>query len=291
VAKFVAFAVYAAAVLSPQAVAYTRLRWGATAGLLAYATLCGLALVFTGPLFALEVATVFGACGLFIAMSVKAKFGAERVYLSATVPLLLTAAVSFALLLNFKGDMTVREYIDRTLSVQLESNAQETSDSAQQPKLDPKVEERIERLKGFVVLAYPSINIALIALLVLIHLIWLKELWPETAKRANIQDLSTWRAREFLIWPFLASGFTLLAPKDSMLFAMGLNLFIIMTLPFLFQGMAITSFFMKKYNLPKIARAFVYILLFSQLWVVILVFIGLADVWADLRKLKGAQAV
>ncbi|HDH96951.1 MAG TPA: DUF2232 domain-containing protein, partial [Proteobacteria bacterium] len=189
--------------------------------------------------------------------------------------------------LNFRGDMTVREYIEHSISGQLEI---ETGEGGGEPRrMDPEVKERLERFRWFLVSAYPAINISFIALLVLLHLIWLKELWSDVAERAGIRDLSVWRAREYLVWPFLAAGFSLLAPRDSVLFLVGLNLFIVATLPFLFQGMAIASFFMKKYGLPRFARALLYILIFSQPWFIILIFVGLADIWADLRKLKGAR--
>ena len=288
--NYVAYAVYAVAILIPQAIVYARLRWGIGAAIIVYLALFGISYAFGGPFFALEFGAVFGAAGLFLSIFAKTKTGVERVFLYTFIPLLLTSLLNFAALVKFQDKWDIKGHIARSIAPIQPEKAPAQGAIPEQQKIEPKLQERLEQLKKILMITFPSINVILLAILVLIHLIWLKVLWPELAKERGFYELSRWRVKEYFIWPFLVSGFSMLLPKNSPLFVAGLNIFIISTIPFLFQGMSILSFFMRKYKFPLVARVITYVLVFSQIWLILLVFVGLADIWADLRKLKSVTA-
>lgn len=288
--NLIAVGVYAIAVLIPQAIVYARLKWGLGAGIVAYLILCAITYAFAGPFFALEFGAVFGAAGLFLSIFAKNKFGVERVFLYTLIFIIVTSLLNFATTLKYRDKWNVKEHISKSIGALPELSPKDEGKSQKPKEIDPKIQERMEQAKKILMLTFPSINVVLLSVLVLIHLLLLKEIWHKLAKERGFYDLTRWRAKEFFIWPFLVSGFSIILPKDSALFAIGLNIFIISCLPFLFQGMSLLSFFMKKYKFPLVARAIAYVLVFSQVWFIILIFLGLADIWADLRKLKSVTA-
>jgi uncharacterized protein YybS (DUF2232 family) len=59
---------------------------------------------------------------------------------------------------------------------------------------------------------------------------------------------------------------------------------------YFFQGLAIVASLLNKWSVPMLIRVLIYALIFIQTYgIIILSFLGLADVWADFRKLDQAD--
>ncbi len=100
----------------------------------------------------------------------------------------------------------------------------------------------------------------------------------------------TWQLPERLIWLVIAGAVGTLLPLDATRI-LGINLLIPISLVYCFQGLAIFSFFVHKWNVPILLRSFLYVMIvFQSLGTVFLLGIGLADIWLDLRKLKTPPA-
>ncbi len=70
----------------------------------------------------------------------------------------------------------------------------------------------------------------------------------------------------------------------------GLNGLIIMLTIYFFQGIAVVSFFLNHKQFPRIARVFIYSMIFiQQLFLVLVVACGFFDTWFDFRKLSPKQ--
>jgi len=66
-----------------------------------------------------------------------------------------------------------------------------------------------------------------------------------------------------------------------------INALIIGGILYFFQGLAVFSFFLHKWNLPMLLRSFLYVMvIFQSFGTLILIGTGLADVWFDLRKIR-----
>ncbi len=99
-----------------------------------------------------------------------------------------------------------------------------------------------------------------------------------------------WQLPERLVWLVIAGAVCTLLPLDATRIV-GINLLIPTSIIYCFQGLAIFSFFVHKWNVPILLRSFLYVMIvFQSLGTVILLGIGLADVWLDLRKLKTPPA-
>ena len=104
--------------------------------------------------------------------------------------------------------------------------------------------------------------------------------WPE---------YNSWKLPEPMVWLVVVGGITaflLPAPLDIV----GLNVLIICTTLYFFQGLAIVTSLLNRWSVPRLIRVLIYALIFIQTYgIIILSFLGLADVWADFRKLNSAS--
>lgn len=110
-----------------------------------------------------------------------------------------------------------------------------------------------------------------------------------TAKGVFFPDfgrLNHWKAPDALIWLFIGCGGMLLMPGNS-LKMLGLNgLMILLTVYFL-QGIAVVSYYFEKKRFPRALRLFLYTLIALQQFILLLIIgLGLFDIWLNFRKLK-----
>jgi uncharacterized protein YybS (DUF2232 family) len=105
------------------------------------------------------------------------------------------------------------------------------------------------------------------------------------------QEWSRWKAPDFLVWVVIASGLALLLPFGFLKIP-GLNIVMVAGIIYLFQGLAIASFYFERWKLPRIFRAVLYgIILIQQFFTLGAMLMGLFDMWIDFRRLsRGAPA-
>ena len=99
-----------------------------------------------------------------------------------------------------------------------------------------------------------------------------------------------WKASETLVWVVIVNGFALLLPIHPLKIA-ALNVLIVLGTIYLFQGLAIITFYFERWKLPKILRAIFYgFLLLQQFASLGAVLLGFFDVWFDFRRLSRKSA-
>jgi len=102
----------------------------------------------------------------------------------------------------------------------------------------------------------------------------------------NIDDFATFKNPDLLVWLLIVCGFTLLLPL-SLITTPALNILLIITVLYFFQGMAVVSAMIKKYSVPSLLRIFLYTMLIIQPYLLALVAgIGIFDLWVDFRTPK-----
>ena len=101
--------------------------------------------------------------------------------------------------------------------------------------------------------------------------------WPEWSR---------WKAPERLVWVVIGAGFVLLA-SDSTMRIFCLNLLIVLSTIYLFQGLAIVSFYVEKWKIPRFLRVLIYgFLLLQQFATLGAVLMGFFDMWLDFRRIS-----
>jgi uncharacterized protein YybS (DUF2232 family) len=102
------------------------------------------------------------------------------------------------------------------------------------------------------------------------------------------EPLSLWTSPEWLVFFLVAAGFSLLAPFPGVRQA-GLNLLLVLGFVYFCQGMAVISALLQRFNLPWVLRSLAYILAFMNPLLIVVMILGLTDLWLDFRRLQPPQ--
>ncbi len=98
--------------------------------------------------------------------------------------------------------------------------------------------------------------------------------------------LNLWKAPEILVWAVIACGL-LLWVADGIMAFMGANGLILLMLIYLFQGIAILSWYFERKQMPLFLRIMIYLLIaIQQVLALIVIGLGFFDTWADFRKMN-----
>ena len=133
---------------------------------------------------------------------------------------------------------------------------------------------------------YPALVAVLLVMIAGCNLVLVKKTTAKTVVNLPIGDFSTFRNPDPLVWVLIATGFALLLP-DSMVTTPALNLLLIITLLYFFQGMAVVTAIITKNSVSALLRILFYAMLVIQPYLLALVAaIGLFDLWVDFRTPK-----
>jgi hypothetical protein len=146
------------------------------------------------------------------------------------------------------------------------------------------------QLKGLLQLLLPGLMITNMALVAWLNVVLARQIafilgWGEPDP-----PLYHWAAPEWLVFLLLTAGFLLLIPVSGAKF-FGLNLFLVVALFYFGQGMAIVSTWFHRLGLPRPLRVFGYPLLFLNPFFILIVVLGLMDLWFDFRRLHQPRDV
>lgn len=253
---------------------------------------CGLWLTLTtsvlglglGPNAAAAFVLLFGIPACTVATGLRRGWSIEHTIVAATAAWSIAGA-SLALLAC--GDLstlitTAREQLahgfDLALSTYGSFGASETTVAAAAAERATMITALLEVLPAIVVLCG--------ALMIIVNLVLLRS-WTTAAHDV---DLRLWRTPEALIWALIGTGFTMFLPwRPAGLLAR--NLFLVLLGCYFCQGLAIVSYFLERFRLPRGLRVAGYLLIAVQHVVAgIVLALGVFDLWGDFRRLSAGSA-
>lgn len=133
---------------------------------------------------------------------------------------------------------------------------------------------------------YPALVTAMLVIIAGGNMLLVKKSTANTSITLHIDEFATYKNPELLVWLLIVCGFTLILPP-SLVTTPALNILLIITLLYFFQGMAVVSAMIKKYSVPALLRIFLYTMLIIQPYLLALVAgIGIFDLWVDFRTPK-----
>lgn len=95
-----------------------------------------------------------------------------------------------------------------------------------------------------------------------------------------------WRLPDRLVVAIITAGVLVLLPVETAKI-FGLNLLFVTGTLYLFQGLAVLATLLNKWSVPVTLKALVYLLILVQAYgVIMLAFLGIADIWVDFGKEK-----
>ncbi|HXY62682.1 MAG TPA: DUF2232 domain-containing protein [Nitrospirota bacterium] len=99
--------------------------------------------------------------------------------------------------------------------------------------------------------------------------------------------LAVWHAPDAWVWGLIAALAILVVPNETSRY-IGWNLAIIFAVVYLAQGTAIVEFYLKKLRIRPFMRGLILALILAMPSLVFAIALGIVDIWADFRKVRGS---
>lgn len=146
------------------------------------------------------------------------------------------------------------------------------------------LERSLYQMKTVAPMVIPAILGSLIIFISWITLVFGNMLLQKLECSQPWPEYRYWSLPDKLIWGLIISGIFALLPGD-LTQLIGINILILLGLLYCFQGLAILVFLLNKWNIPRILRSIIYIMMVLQSFgTIILLGVGIANVWYDMRR-------
>jgi uncharacterized protein YybS (DUF2232 family) len=110
---------------------------------------------------------------------------------------------------------------------------------------------------------------------------------PQAGPAMNVMPLSAWYAPDIWVWGLIVTLALIIARNEAAKFT-GWNLAILYAVIYLTQGIAIVEYALKKMRIQPIVRGLLHVIILALPPVVAgVIALGVVDVWADFRKVRG----
>ncbi len=146
----------------------------------------------------------------------------------------------------------------------------------------------LDELKNLIQALLPALVITNTGLVAWINVVLARRLLTLLDWEKPERPLNSWSVPEWFIFPILATGFLLLVPAP-LVRLVSLNLLVILALLYFFQGMAVIAIWFQRFRLPRLLRGIGYFLMFLHPLFLLVIIIGLMDIWLDFRRLHQPQ--
>ncbi len=148
------------------------------------------------------------------------------------------------------------------------------------------IDQMLNQTKTFFPVILPAILCNFVLLTVWLTMVLGNRLALKYIGRSPWPEYRFWRLPEKLIWAEIVAAGLALLPLGQV-GTIGINLLILVSVLFIFQGLSIVVFFFIKWNMPFMFRLPLYTLAVIQSsGTLLLLIIGIADTWLDLRRLN-----
>ncbi len=134
----------------------------------------------------------------------------------------------------------------------------------------------------------PALMFLSFAFIALVNILYLLRRFPERRGQwFSLVSLREWKAPEQLVWALIACGFIPFIPGLGSIRSVAFNLLLVIGALYFAQGLAVIGFFFAKNKVPRFLRGLTYVLIvFQQIFTLVVVGLGLFDLWGDFRRLR-----
>jgi uncharacterized protein YybS (DUF2232 family) len=259
-------------------------KYGMAAGLSVLAVAFLLLLFLAAEELALIYGVFAAMAGLLLALLGRIRAIEYLVGAVGAVMLSLTAGLAYYFFGSWTGmfeDLRVGLVQQLESAVRMQEKMGLPQDSVAMLKEQaPQIVEMMLRL-------LPALLLLSFVFVVLINILYLGRRFP--ARRGewfSLPFLREWKAPEALVWGLIACGFVLFVSGGGLLSAVALNLLLVIGACYFAQGLAVIAYFFNKNNVPRFLRGLTYVLIiFQQIFTLLVVGLGLFDLWGDFRRL------
>lgn len=270
--------------LAPQPVLGLGLKHGRRLAM--WVLLAALALLALVGAEAAVVYSILAVMVLFLFIGFGRGWAVESVVVGSAAAMFSAAAC--LLVFSFGSVGRLGEFLRALLSENLEISLRFYERVGFSPESVAALRERAPQMIDVTLQILPALAFAGLATVALVNLFILYRRFPERRPLLiSTGDLREWRSPEPLVWFFIISGFSLFLPGWETARSLALNLFLVIAVFYFFQGLAIVAYYFHHKNIPFFVRSLAYaLILLEQIFTLLVVGLGLFDLWGDFRRLK-----
>lgn len=148
------------------------------------------------------------------------------------------------------------------------------------------LETTLQQMKTIVPMILPAILGSLMLFITWFTMVTGNSIMNRIRVASPWPSYSYWQLPDKLIWGVIAMAILALLPV-YLPKLLAINSLIMLSMVYTFQGLSVVVFFMNKWNVPILLRSLFYVMVILQSFgTIILLFLGIADIWLDFRKLK-----
>ena len=225
------------------------------------------------------------ALGFVLGESFERDFSLEKTMLVACGVLILAGLLILFFYSHSKGigiaDL-VSAYVDKNLAFYKQTLEQMGTAEETRQALSASA----ELVKYVMLRLFPGMVVSGILFTAWITLLLARPILKKTGLPCpEFGSLTRWQAPEMLVWVLIGCGLLLTMPVAG-LKLIGLNGLLVLLQVYYFQGIAIVSFFFEKKRIPPVLRWVLYLLTLQVFLLVLVISLGLFDMWLNVRKIK-----
>ena len=210
--------------------------------------------------------------------------GTSDLFLQGAMYLCFTAVAAFAVGSGFNlagGYQAAVNNITKELDSSLKLYMDNVGGRASQPELTLWFQQVVDLITRF----FPGLVMVTMVMAAFFNTIALRRcLVKNHADHAAVPDFSAWRMPEWLVWFWIAAGVSCFA-SSSFYSVAGKNFLLVVSSLYFVAGISVAQFLFERFVVPRWIRWATWLILGLQWYgVIILVGMGLADVWVDFRQ-------
>ena len=235
----------------------------------------------------LAVLLMIGFTGVLLSEVLKRRFSVEKTFAISSLALFGCAA-GFFLYYAVRSGVTPWRMVEIYVSGIVQENIKLYSQLNLSEEQIQLIRQSAPEIAAVFTGIFPAMTLAGFIFTVWFNLLVGRRLFQINALPfPDFGDLAAWKAPERLVWLLIAAGGMVMAPVEGF-GLVGANILILCGVVYLFQGLAIASFFFREKRVPAMIRWLFYLLILIQQYMLILVAaLGLFDMWVDFRKRIG----
>jgi uncharacterized protein YybS (DUF2232 family) len=230
------------------------------------------------------VILAMGLVGMTIA-TIAQKRGSIELTVILPAIIIISAISAYFLISSYELNVNVWQLIKKFVSETIEENIKLYSQLPFDKEDINFIKDNSSAISGFFINIFPAITAVISIVVVWLNILLGKDILKKAGfLLPQLEGISRWKAPDFIIWLFIASGASLFVPMEQVNF-IGVNVLIVICFIYMMQGFAIISFLFQNKNVPIFFRYLFYFLIAVQQFLVIPVAAaGLFDIWVDFRK-------
>ena len=280
--SFLAFQSVLLSILTPLPQLFVALRLGRWAGM-SLPVLCALLSGILGFQVGMAYLIQFGIPTIVLSEAIRRRLSVEKSFalsVSALMAVVLLAIAFYASSQRLGMSESVGVFVEAVIteSVALNEKAGVKAEHLDEfRKAAPEIGNMASRL-------YPAMIASAALVMLWVNVMLLGKMMRRNDLNSPFGDLSSWKAPENLIWGIVFGGAAILAGSDTIKF-IGINVLVVLCVVYFFQGMAILSFYFRRRGFSSFLKGAAYLIAVRYMGLVV-VAIGLFDMWADFRRLS-----